>query len=152
MHRSILLLSAAIVLAGAAPAQTTQVRPLSTVHEIASLGFRHAAVAELVMTEVVFGIKDNRLVFAKSRNTYRGKSVVHDDSAHVDVLVEDLAHLPRPVQLKWGEDTLTVSSLALRQSANGVRVVRLAGTGSGDVGTVGNWTCACVAVNPARAA
>jgi hypothetical protein len=98
--------------------------------------FRWETAPDWVITDVLFGVRDGNLVFAKNTAIPPGyEPKVHDNIDSVDWIVTDTMDLPAPVSMKLNDaELVTVSSLSFTLTPQGeVQLASLSGVLPGNI-------------------
>jgi hypothetical protein len=98
--------------------------------------FRWETAPDWIITDVLFGVRDGNLVFAKYTAIPPGyEPKVHDNTDNVDWILWDTMDLPVPVQMKLNDaELIMVSSLSFTLTPKGeVQLASLSGVLPGNV-------------------
>lgn len=117
-------LACALLACGTLCAQVSITSGLRTPVEYQGVIFRWENAPDWLITDVVFGIKDGKLVFARYTATPPGgQPVVHDRMNEVDHVIEDTTKLPFPVEVEIGGRTVLVDHFTLGVLADGTAAI-----------------------------
>jgi hypothetical protein len=109
----------------AAPGKGTMLANLRTPEELEGVLFGWDSLPDWLITDVVFGIQDGELVFAKYTATAPGgQPVVHDRRNEVDWVIKDTSNLPGPIHFGTANgDSIEVSRFTIGVRADGRAVI-----------------------------